>query len=121
MNFTTLQPLIGVTLVEIQNAQAGSDRVTLHASDGRRWLLYHQRDCCESVRVEQIDGDVDDMLGSPLVMAEEVEEKRSAERGEDGETWTFYKFATAKGYVTFRWCGQSNGYYSESVTFEEES
>lgn len=49
-------------------------------------------------------------------MAEETSSSGEIEWGT--ETWTFYKFATVKGYVTLRWYGESNGYYSESVDFE---
>lgn len=86
--------------------------------DGRKFKLHHYQACCESVYIESIVGDLMDLVGSPLTM---VEESVSCGRNEDYDsiTWTFYKLATIKGYVDVRWCGISNGYYSESVDFSE--
>ena len=83
--------------------------------------MYHAQDCCESVTVDDIIGDLNDLLGEPIIVAEEVVSDENPEGVEidyqDSFTWTFYKFANRNGYVDIRWYGESNGYYSESVDF----
>jgi len=85
--------------------------------------LLHEQDCCEGVTIEDIVGDLDDLVGRPIDIVEEVEYDSDFNPPEvepvsgDSFTWTFYKFATIKGYVDVRWLGESNGYYSESVDF----
>ena len=72
-----------------------------------------------------IAGDLLDLIGRPILLAEEVIYERENPSGveipayQDGFTWTFYKLSTMAGSVTIRWYGQSNGYYSERVTFKQ--
>lgn len=117
--------LVGVTLLEV-NVSQGNDEIEFVADDGRKWRMFHSQDCCESVSIDDIAGDVVDLVGSPITMAEEVSNDKWPEGKErpsycESYTWTFYKLATIKGYVTIRWFGESNGYYSESVDFVESS
>jgi hypothetical protein len=110
-------PILGKTLASISGIE--NNEVLFTLEDGTIYKMYHYQDCCESVRIEQVDGDISDLIGSPLLMAEESFEEKDTDYGIEG--WTFYRFATQKGYVTIRWSGNSNGYYSIGVSFEEES
>lgn len=99
------------------------DTLTFYFTDTNFVEFYHVSDCCESVYIESVDGDLDDLLFSPLTVAEEVAVNLDlpanaayVRKDEESYTWTFYKFATEKGSVTVRWLGTSNGYYSESVS-----
>ena len=113
----TFDELLGRTLYK---AEADGEALTLYLSNTNYVRFCHQQDCCESVYIEDICGDLNDLVGSPLLLAEEVSNYDADPKyeGEESYTWTFYKFATQKGYVDVRWYGSSNGYYSESVSVE---
>lgn len=119
---TKLDALMGLTMVNVE--QIGEDEIVFTADNGRKFKLYHSQACCESVSVEDIEGNLSDLVGSPLLQVEESTSDSDPEDCKrdfppDSYLWTFYKFATVKGYVTIRWLGESNGYYSESVDFIE--
>lgn len=116
-----LSRVLGKTITSIQ-AEVGGD-VQFCTSDGARYALHHEQNCCESVSIESIVGDINDLVGAPLLVAEESTGETPAdykfEYEPESYTWTFYKFATRKGYVDIRFLGESSGYYSEGVDFVE--
>jgi hypothetical protein len=102
------------------HASTDGDSLTLYLSDTNYVKFQHHQDCCESVYIEDICGELGDLVGSPLLMAEEVSgyTRDPLCENEESYTWTFYRFATIKGSVNVRWYGSSNGYYSESISVE---
>ncbi len=89
---------------------------------GERWEMVYEPDCCANCEIEDVVGDLADLVGSPIVMAEastNSDNPRQQEYVDESFTWTFYKLATVKGFVTIRWYGSSNGYYSETATFRK--
>ena len=113
--------LIGRTLTSV-NVNRTMNTIIFVCRDGDVYEMYHDQECCEDVTIEDICGDSSDLVGSPILQAEEVTKNGWDESREpDGcsHTWTFYKFATIKGAVTMRWYGESSGNYSEKVDFRK--
>lgn len=122
MKVRTLDELIGKTFDGVAIMRENK-RLLFMDSKGKNYEFLHDQECCEDVYIESIVGDLTDLIDSPILKAEEVthEQDKNPEGVrvpvyQESFTWTFYKFATIKGYVDVRWYGVSNGYYSESVT-----
>lgn len=117
-SFEDLQGRVLSKVVKIDD-----EELHFHLTDDHYVRMYHAQDCCECVTIEDIVGDLDDLVGTPLLLVEEVsnyegESKYDNDDYGDSETWTYYRFRTIKGSVDIRWYGTSNGYYSESVDIE---
>lgn len=116
--------LLGYTLERIDVNEGKDEILFVTVDNGPQFKMYHEQNCCEGVSIESITGDLADLIGSPILVAEEstsdaTPEGYTHEYEPESQTWTFYKLATIKGWVDIRWYGNSNGYYSESVDFLE--
>lgn len=118
--YIEISDLLGKTMTSVVLCPENRS-ITFTTGTGEVFIMDHERDCCEDVCIESITGDLQDLVGSPLLKAEEASSGEDPEgyvspyKYRDSFTWTFYKLATIKGYVDIRWLGESNGYYSESV------
>lgn len=124
--FDPLFHLIGLTLKEV-TVNKQDDVITYTSECGQQFRMLHHNDCCETVYIEDVEGDINDLIGSPILVAETVQDEMQQamnliiplpEKNGQCEQWTFYRLATAKGWVVIRWYGDSNGYYSTDVSFE---
>lgn len=114
--------LIGTVFSRVERCNNEDDTIKFYIGDESdpKYKLKHEQDCCEHVYIESITGDLSDLVGQPITMAEIVWKDGESKKDEYGyndesSTWTFIKFATIKGYVDIRFYGSSNGYYSESA------
>lgn len=109
--------LRGALVLAVEGMKEGSERVRI-VTDRGTLSFFHYQDCCESVSVEDVTGDVEDFTGSRIA---EFREDTNHESGGHGEVlWTFYNIITDIGDFQIRWYGTSNGYYSVSVSHNWE-
>ncbi|EAA0976832.1 hypothetical protein DLY41_09930 [Escherichia coli] len=121
MSVTVINEMLGRTFKEVFKNE--NDELVFRGDYSRGvwgtvFTFFHFQEDCEKVWIEDIVGDLDDLQGEPLAEAEVVTEE--CDVGECHQTWSFFKFGTSKGCVTVRWCGESLGFYSESVSLKRE-
>lgn len=141
VDITDFKGLIFDEIIELE------DEVKFITNDNERYKMFHAQDCCETVMLDEVIGDWQDLVGTPILDAQESssDDRIDAEMNlyndeeyvieklrklgddveahpfsDESETWTFYKLRTIKGSVTLRWYGASNGYYSERVDIVKE-
>lgn len=112
--------LVGKTCSSVRVAFGveGDNNVIFFNTPEGTLSMRHFQDCCETVVIKQIDGDLNDLIDTPILSAyRETKGKGGVEEyGEYADLWTFYRFQTAKGPVTISWHGTSNGYYTVEVS-----
>ncbi len=116
MKDVSLDYLLGKTIAAV-NGGINSTELIFTLSNGEKFVMYHDQDCCESVYVADVTGFFSDILNSPVLRVfENVQDGSNEPDCCDSRTYTFYTITTFNGSVTIRWIGESNGCYSENVS-----
>ena len=91
------------------------DRIIFENSK-EKYELLHDQNCCEDVFIDDVCGELSNLENAEITYAERTTNEGNPKVEYDGScTWTFFKFATNKGWVDVRFYGTSNGYYSEDA------
>lgn len=81
----------------------------------RTYEIYHEQECCEEVWLADVgDLDLEEILNEELIGFDRVVSKGEVSKDEYG-TFTFITIRTNKDSYQLRFCGTSNGYYSETA------
>jgi hypothetical protein len=114
VNFFELK---GQTIIDIVVGDA-----TYITTNTGKYQIYHLQDCCESVSHYKTIGNVEDIIDSPITLAEDDYGDPDWYDGTyyDSHTWTSFFLETVKGRVELWFLGESNGYYSETMRIEKD-
>lgn len=93
-----------------------AEAVDLYTKSGKHFRWSHQQDCCETVRLVHSNSDkFNDPTGQEIY---DVIESVVIGKGITVTTWILN--CDYDNNIVFTWHGESNGYYSEDVSFELE-
>lgn len=106
--------LSGAKVLAIEGCEVGSEAICIRTDRGDL-LFAHEQICCESVSVEDVDGDPSLMVGWELESCYVSSSPMDENDSHGSMTWTFYRVVGELETLTIRWLGESNGCYSEEV------
>jgi hypothetical protein len=86
LNDSPISELLGKTFTSVRG-EVGGAQIEIVCTDGSIYVLYHSQDCCEGVSVESITGDVADLIGSPILKAEEATSDKDPEGYKTEDTY----------------------------------
>lgn len=120
---TTVEPikeLLGYTIIKVE--MLDDYCIKFYRDDGAVVKMEHHQDCCESVRIVDVSGELSQLTGlvveAEAVTNDEYKEESDQLYYDEDYLWTFYKIGTVNEFVCIRWLGTSNGYYSIDVGIE---
>ncbi len=144
---TAISLMVGLTPTKVERSSDifndyfyPNEKILFHFDDDVTLVLTHEQNCCEDVTLEDVVGDLNDLVGHPLLVSElrttyEAEEARGLDEilelvklddvecikrtfaSAEAYEWAFYEFRNIKASVTLRYVGESTGYYSTDVGF----
>jgi hypothetical protein len=125
MNYANFFELKGKTITSIQGSNSDDSDTIITTSDGSSYTLTHIQDCCENVRVYGTVGNIGDVLNEEVIVAEDTNPMDNPNAPDykiyDSATWSQFRIVTNKGTFEIWWLGESNGYYSETVSVIKNS
>jgi len=125
MNYANFFELKGKTITSIRGINSDDSDTIITTSDGSIYTLTHIQDCCEHVRVYGSVGNIDDVLNEEVIAAEDTNPMDNPNAPDykyyESATWSQFRIVTNKGTFEIWWLGESNGYYSETVSVIKNS
>jgi len=125
MNYANFFELKGKTITSIDGSNSDDSDTIITTSDGSIYTLTHIQDCCEHVRVYGSVGNIDDVLNEEVIDAEDTNPMDNPNAPDykyyESATWSQFRIVTNKGTFEIWWLGESNGYYSETVSVIKNS
>lgn len=67
-----IESMVGKVFTSVEQTKEYGQNVLIFENDEEQYKFTHDRECCESVWIESIVGDLDDLIGNPILLAEEA-------------------------------------------------